>query len=925
MIHRIYSPSVFVGRQYETFMMDRMLHADCYTPLPESKFLPEWILSIHGEGGVGKTQLLRHFIQEAYERHLDEAHHTVNVTHNPIDLYLSQHQTEPGILKSLADQLSEKCFEEFHEKYPKISNEEDIRELFLKCYRKLPQDHIVLLFDTLERASNAALRFFREFLPQLRQGGDVGRFGTFVVIAGRKPLNPILEPRGMGNHATEMPSNLLGVKTYLLKGLSEENIKDYFARLTPERQRRRITPEFITRVATLSEGRPVLIALIIDWLNYGNLPEDLTDVTSEEEFEKLLVEQVQELRTVEDQIIWAMAHLDRRFDKSFAKAIFGFSELEAQETISSLTRFSFVKTHGSSKNNNLSCSLHDEMQALVSKYVLQKVDPNGDLRKEWSQKAVDYYGGLITESNSKGFKDRQVLERERLFYWLQADVDKAIEYWRYLYEKAHSPYEKESLNYEVSYFQNQLSVEYRLELQFREALVLYERLHYDLALRQFNEVIERTTDEVLKGKIYPWIVYSFIHLGAIDKALGKGKEYEAWFNKHLTASTHTDETHKKIKGFLGQLLNAIGFAYRSKSDYENAIRYYEKSIEQLSCLPSNDYYIASTRTNLAYLCHAMGKDRVAQAHGQDALRIAEHSFDYRQAALTHNVLGIIAANSLRGQQAINHFQFALDYLSQAEDARGLAMVKLAMGRMHRRIGWYKVNPVRQELESTLGDYEAAGTLFKKALEDIGDSNLEIQMEIYHEQATLLREQGSFDEAVGLYQKSKCIAEKISSPLNIAYNLLGLGVTYNLQGEYLKSRDAAERAAEFNEELNSIYLVGRVERILADVFYHSDKNYNRALDKAVESCVKVLSSDMYSFTNSSAVREMLHDEWIDWLIELIQNLPSQELRVSKSEYIIQRWEKDKLLAEYYPGLGIRLTGLITYWRTRANDSWNSSAY
>ena len=910
MTQQTYSSNVFVGRQHEMSMMDEMLHTKVYKTLPEDKLLPEWILSIHGAGGVGKTQLLRHFLKDAEAHHLDEKHHTVKLTHNPIDLYLSQHQTEPGILRSLSEQLSEECFKEFREKYPKIRNEEDIRALFLKCYRKLPGDHIVLLFDTLERASNAALRFFREFLPLLREGSDKGKFGTFVVIAGRKPLNLTLQSRNVVSHGMEASSSLIGVKNYLLKGLSREDVQDYFNELTPKRQQRRITPEFLDRVTILSKGRPILIALIIDWLNHGNLPQEFPDPnSSKEEFEQLLVEQVCELRTSEDQSIWAMAHLNRRFDGGFVQAILGFSEQEAQETISLLTEFSFVKSHGSTESNDFSCTLHDEMQDLVKKYILEQFDVSGDLRKEWSQKAVEYYGDLIAQSSREDFQYRRMLERERLFYWLQADVDKALDYWRYLYRKARFPYEKESLNYEVSSFKDKLSIEDKLELQFRESLTLHDHLQYDLSLKEFNKVLEKTTDETLKGEIYPWVIHSLIHLGAIEKGLEKGKIYEAWF-KNLLASAHTDQFYSKIESLLGQLLNAIGLAYLIKSDYRNAIKYYSESIEKLSFLPENDIHIVSTRTNLAFLYHAMGKDRIARAYGKAALKISERSSNRRQSGLAHHVLGTIAANSLREQQAVNNFQRALNYLSQSEDARGLAMVKVSMGRMYRQIGWYKVKPDRKEFESALNNYKKASVLFEEALKHIGDSNPEIMMEIYYEQATLFREKGSFDKAVELYQESKSIAEEISSPLKIARNLLGLGVTYNLKGEYLKSRNAAARAAEVSDSLDSTYLNGCSERILTDVLYNEDKDYDRAIDKAVESCVKVLSSDMLSFTNSPAKRELLHDEWLEWLTDdLIQNLPSKELRSSKSQELIERLKTDESFAKYYPGLEIILRELI----------------
>ena len=900
--HPIYSPIVFVGRQRETSMMLEMLHADASEP--QSK----WILSIHGQGGIGKTQLMRHFAKVADRHHMDDDHHTVKVTHNPVDLYLSQHQTESGVLKSLADQLDKECFGEFYRfldtDYARVGDEKELRNTFLRCYRKLPVDHIVLLFDTVERASSAVIRFFQEFLPELKDGSE-GEFGAFVVTAGRKPLTIIQDTKSTENYA--------------LKGLLREDIKYYFEKLTQKRQQRRITPGFIDQITMLSKGRPILIALVIDWLNYGNLPQDFPDSTSsEKEIEQLLVEQVRELRTSEDQSIWMMAHLNRRFDESFLQAILNFPEDEARDIISSLTKFSFVKTHTSQHDNTVTCSLHDEMQDLVKQYVLRQFDPSGDLRKEWSRKAVDHYRDLIARSAAQDITHRQMLERERLFYWLQADTHEGLKYWRTLHKNTHLPYVKESLNEEVEFFEDRLTVEDRLELRFQKAITLYLRSRYDLAIACFSEVIKDTRDEVLKAEIYPLVVYSLTHIGCIEKSLEEGRKYEVWFDGVLGAG-HNSHINMKVKRSFGILLNAIGLAHRNKSDYKTAVDYYEKSLQVLKCLPDNSNQRASTKTNLAYLYHSVGDDRKALAHGKSALRIAEDSSNIIQTGLTHNVLGIIAANSLREQQAVNHFNCALDCFTEAQYDRGLALAKIAMGRMHRQIGWYKVKPNREKFEDAVRSYERAAQYFEEALASIGKHNPEIVMDIYYEQATLYREQGDFDKAIKFYQNSKSIADNIPSPLKTAYNLLGLGVTYELQEEYLKSRDAAEEAVKFASLLNSDYLSGRAERILSNVLFKKDKDYDQAIEKAIKSCTEVLSPDPHSFTNSSAKREMLHDEWLDWLIEdLIQNLPSTELQILKSRYLTQCWENSYeeggLLAKYYPGLKIRLGDLITYSAT-----------
>lgn len=891
----IYSPIIFIGREQEMSTMSGLLHAN--SDAPHAK----WMLAVQGEGGIGKTQLLHQFAKAA-RFHADETQHTVLVTDHPVDFYLTAHQTEAGILKSLADQLSQEQFQPFYAvlygDYQRSGDEAVLRATFLECYGNLDTDHIVLLFDTIERASDAAKRFCQEMLPKLKQGGK-GQFGTVVIAAGRESLTNFLTNDG--------------IQDYALQGLSQTEIQQYFHKLALSAQHSRVDREFIDRVTELSKGRPILIALTIDWLKYGNMPGDFA-AQSSEAFEQLMVEQIQELRTPEDQTILAMAQLHRRFNQGFLQSILGFSEDQAQSMIHSLTQFSFVKTHYTAEGEIDSCLLHDEMQRLVMHYVWNRYDPNGELRQEWSAKAVEYYDQLISTvgETKQNLALGQTLERERLFYWLQADLKNGLNYWRQLYGKACFPYEKEALNQEVQLFEKKLAVADRLELDFRRALTAYERLDYYTAQQTFTAILEQSSDVTLNAEIYPMLIHCSTHLGEIEKSLILGADSKAWFGLEL-ASPSTSETHDKLQHAYGRTLNAIGFAHRNQGRYETAIEYYEQALEILGGLPQADADRASTKTNLAYLFHSMGRDREAAAHGKTALKIAERSKNLRQLGLTHNVLGIISANSLREQQAVNHFDQAMRFFEETEDLRGLALVKIAMGRMYRQIGWNKVKPDRQHFTSAAPNYYRAAKMLDEAIVHVRYSNQSILIDAYNEKATLLREQGYFVEAIDLYQKSQQVAEAIGVPIKIADNLVDLGVTYDLQGNLSAALQAAETAMSIAATLDSPHLLSRAQRTIANVLFKLG-NYDQAIENAVNSCIKILEQDRHSFKNSPAKREVLHEEWLNWLTEdLIQNLPSQQLKVTKCQYLIQRWEAaevvGRVLADHYPGFVITLEDLI----------------
>ena len=89
MSDQIYSPIIFIGREKEIALFEQMLEK------PDDG---KWILHLHGQGGIGKTQLLHRFIKIA-----EESEHNVLITGDLIDLYWTANQRELGILKSIAD------------------------------------------------------------------------------------------------------------------------------------------------------------------------------------------------------------------------------------------------------------------------------------------------------------------------------------------------------------------------------------------------------------------------------------------------------------------------------------------------------------------------------------------------------------------------------------------------------------------------------------------------------------------------------------------------------------------------------------------------------------------------------------------------------------------------------------------------------
>lgn len=906
MLEPIYSPIIFVGREQELAWLTQMMQA------PLSDPAAKWILSVQAPGGMGKTQLLKQFAEAAQKSREAINSHTVLVTQHPIDLYLTSHQTESGILRSIAAQLTaasgtnpfQSFFAALDRSFRATEEDVDLREIFLACYRTLETDQVVLLFDTIEYASQAVQRFFQEMLPQFRLGGQEG-LGSLVVTAGRKFLTDYCD------HPH--------IAVLELQGLSQSEIRQYFETVFPKRRTSAISPQFIDRIATLSQGRPILVALTIDWLNYGSSPEEL-DADSPEAFERMMIERISELRYPEDQTILAMAQLKRRFDARFLVEVLGESFDNAQALLASISRFSFVKSHYNADGQLQSCLLHDEMQRLVYTYVWRLYDPDNRVRRNWSAKAAGYYDQLLEVENNPLF--RQSLQSEQLYYALYADKDQGLDYWRYLLQQANTqvnPNEfKEALNEEVQGFKHWLDPEEKQELELEWANLAYARGRYREALEGFKRIFDRSPSRVIQSKVRPNLVYTYTHLDDFASGIEMGQQSQAWFQAELQSPQSSTWKRQQLLQDLGKTLNAVGWAYRQKGEFDQAISYYEASLDVLKEVQAADLDRASTKTNLAFLFHTMGKNREAIAHGRTALRISKRAGALKQLGLTHNVLGIIAANSLQGQEAVKHFNSALNAFSEIDYTRGLALVNIAYGRLYRQIGWYKVKPDRTNFELAQVDYDKAMTLFDLAIDQIQQRYQVLLMELYNEKGTLLREQGLYEEAIHLYQASQAIAENLENPIWLIDNLQDRGVAYYLQGDLEQAQTVSTQAKVLAEHHPSPHLVGRAQRTLANVLFQQG-DYEQSLKTALLSCINILELDRYSPNNSPAIRELLIEEWLTWLTDdLLESLEDVALKQQQCQYLIEQWEAAEVnrrsLSEHYPGFIITLKDLLIELKT-----------
>lgn len=266
---------IFIGRETQLQELQQYLALDSKVN----------IVSIHtnGGGGIGKTQLL--LKMRAYCAPVPDR---IICSNDLIDFYQVENHTESGVMQSICENLDSTQFPKFEE-FAKIlrksrdtDNSEEIlpklEEVFVTEYDEFISKvaragkKIVLLFDTYEviqgseiikdgqkrKETTAFSRWLETTLfPNLSKN-------TLVIVSGRYPLNEIdqqslrLRLKEMTLPHFEYPETIEFWKECFKVESNVELVK--IMKLNSE--------DSLQDLHTLAGGRPILLALLVDWINY---------------------------------------------------------------------------------------------------------------------------------------------------------------------------------------------------------------------------------------------------------------------------------------------------------------------------------------------------------------------------------------------------------------------------------------------------------------------------------------------------------------------------------------------------------------------------------------------------------------------------------------------------------------------------------
>jgi len=825
----------FVGRKREIEMIESSIDA----------FGSLQICLIHGKGGVGKTRLL----QEVHARSASSQrvlNNRVRVT-GLIDLADTALRIPLSLEYMIGSQLGREFFQKFNsvrDDYTRwqlmdVSQATLEQQLefgyrtFLDEYNNLTSEsRCVLLVDTIDApvlGTELLDHFVERILSSLHN--------TAVIMAGR-------ECKSLLCHfpvALESSTHLLE-----LGGFSAEEAQEYFCGTTMGRS---IGPDLQAKIQFLANGKPIIIALAIAWLERDvPLPqlEELSlqqlQALPQEEllklrdgFEDALVRQVLGLGEEIHPIITEMAHMERRFDAKLLAFLEGITAEESQALIAQLSEFPFVKQLPGEVH-----LLHDEMRKLVQGKVWPFIDPLGTQRKNLSLRAIEFYseelGALedelehltaeIQQYQSDGQvsaalekarlhsslqRERWILSAERLFYALKASPELGAKQFLEEFASATAGF---LLNYsdllvgEVLPFLPSVPDKLRFEIALQVSSYLRSVGQVDAAVKLLKDLGE----EYLDGGYNEAQILRV--LAACDRDI---RQPEAGLLK-LEQALELCEQHD-VGMLVPQIENQLGLLHKDLGNLDQAIEYFQSSLRHAKT-EGQRVLKASAMDNLGYVLSLAGDHDSAVAYCQAAIEIRKSLGQVRAVAMSHATLGSIYRHQGKYDQSYHHYRQALDMFEANNDKVWISTVLMergsGKGREFEEI-WYGLE------ERSGADYNRLRHLLLEAVDDlekgIAIAQVYNQREVpwaTHELGHVYWELRDLNKAEKLWGESLELALESHDMLLILENLVGFAELDYDRELYSRIPEHYQKLVPYDNEASRrdhMYLWARITKLL----------------------------------------------------------------------------------------------------------------
>ncbi len=870
--------SNFIGRKQETELFTQWLQQ------PDAP----WILYFHDKtqnpekkGGIGKTWLLRQCAKAASKH--------ANIGVLMIDFFSVDNRDRLF--------LAEKIVLAFHDLYPRwdypafarireqyyskkmesaqgsvsgdIAEDETtftaIAAALVEDMQRLEpllaeeQKTLLVIFDTLEVIEDnpiiAVLRRSQTF-PDTYSSSHMK-----ILMAGRNRLN-WNHPNWRGRQQE--------VQSVALPPFNEKEMLDYIdaeAIYSPPPQ----DEQQIAALYKRTEGRPIMIGLVVDVLNNRIQSLDKLMTIAEQHFEERLIPQINKLENPINWVILFMAHAYHHFNLTLLERLLDQTEplepiqhMSREEIARKLPRLSFVRQASTGD----SFVLHDEMRRLVVKYCWDRLDPDKRLRKDISRSIITYYSQPpTTEPQNEAWQ--QLCDLVILHHSLFIDLEGGFKYFKARFQMARRLRKRvfaRLLFQEVQSFTSAMSLAQRNETRLAEAQLLLLEDAPDDALT--------VLDLIIRDHDQQWYADNYYEILSQQGQCYYRKNIWSEAESHLKECLNIITERNDNQDLRAGLLNRLGYIERRRGHFDEALNYYQQSAD-LFKTPETMHNYADTLNNMSFVYRYQGKFDEALLHCKIAWRIRWQLFQKGgigeiEIGRSLSTLGAIYLSAKDIAEAENRFQAAYEIYTRTNSKRDIAAVCHRLG----------------QVQFERKNFVEALTWFSQAQQMAVESNVEFYITSLIWQGRVYREQQQLEAAQSFFERAIDRALRVADnyqQVEASIYLAGCLAAQGKQAEYQKTLSEVERNAN---ERNYYDLLARIEFLQGDLLYHQKDSIRSAFQHFAAYCRYMA---LYNHGE--------YDDAIQRLVDALLGISSQEETKLILQDITSYWKEHGLDAQY----------------------------
>src|ERR671932_601000 len=280
-----------------------------------------------------------------------------------------------------------------------------------------------------------------------------------------------------------------------------------------------------------------------------------------------------------------------------------------------------------------------------------------------------------------------------------------------------------------------------------------------------------------------------------------------------TPSHGRKETEGNLKNRI-RILNELGIAYRSRSEYPTAKYYLEQALDLAKDDEELRYLKANTLHELGISYANQGEVAKALAFYEQSLELQEKIDNLQGKAATWHCLAGIYAHQGEVAKAIALYEQSLEIKEKIGDVQGKAAT------LHQLAGIYAK---QEEVAKAIAFYQESLELQEKIGDVLGKAATLPQL------AIIYANQGEVAKAIAFYEESLELKENIGNLQGKAATLHCLAIIYATQGDVAKAIAFYQQSLELEEKIGDSRGKAATCAMLGQLLADKKKDFGKALN------------------------------------------------------------------------------------------------